>query len=217
MVASIIASFIALTAVAALRTVTAGRDKINQNIDAAAEIRYTAALLRKDLGNLYRDRNFQNIKFVGISENTDYGPSTKITFYATNTIKARPEKPEGDVYEVEYFLRREEDQALLIRRLWPNPGKEFAPGGIATILARNIIAFETKYYDGTQWAEEWPEEMSTLPQLASVTLVARMPEQKGFIKHTFMVNYSRWPRQQDRNAESNNADDRAPKDENQKR
>ena len=79
MVASIIAAFIALTAVAALRTVTAGRDKINQNIDAAAEIRYVAALLRKDLANLYRDRNFQNTKFIGLSENTDYGPSTKIT------------------------------------------------------------------------------------------------------------------------------------------
>ena len=119
------------------------------------------------------------------------------------------------MYEVAYILRREEDQTLLIRRLWPNPGKEFAPGGIATILARNIIAFEITYYDDTQWTEEWPEEMSTLPQLAAVTLIARMPEQKDFIKHTFMVNFTRWPRQQNMSPETNKTDD-VPKDENQK-
>ena len=43
--ASIIASFIALTAVSALHAVTSGREKINRNLDAAAEVRFAAAMV----------------------------------------------------------------------------------------------------------------------------------------------------------------------------
>ena len=73
-------------------------------------------------------------------------PSSRIIFHAVNTVQARAEYAEGDVYEVEYFLqvRQEESRTgeptpkmVLLRRLWPNPAQQNEPGMAGGVARRD--------------------------------------------------------------------------------
>ncbi len=111
-----------------------------------------------------------------------------MTFYTVSRIKARPEEPEGDVYEVEYYLAKSQDKSSLMRRLWPNPDKDSEAGGILTAIAENIDVFNISYYDGQQWQVEWSEDQKrSLPELVEVRLVAKEPARKEPIVESFIV------------------------------
>jgi hypothetical protein len=96
--------------------------------------------------------------------------------------------------------RRREDEAvvdiedpsmILFRRLWPNPDEERLPGGVLTVIAEDISIFQIRFFDGEQWADEWPEEMETMPELLEVSL-GTVPEDLGDpILETFVVNCTR--------------------------
>jgi hypothetical protein len=120
-------------------------------------------------------------------------------------VKARPDQPEGDVYEVEYILGEskaaqgklnstESTQHTLYRRLWPNPDRKKEPGGILCPIAENIDVFQTRFYDGKQWVDQWTEEMRDLPQLIEVTL-AVIPQGRGEPTiQSFVVTFPRMSR-----------------------
>jgi len=204
LVSLILASFIAVTTVGALRTVTSRREKIEDRAQALAELRFAARQVEKDLRNLYRTADKRQTKLIGTYEEGGEIPSSRIIFHAVNTVKARAEYAEGDVYEVEYFLqvRQEEsrtDEAMpnvvLMRRLWPNPNQQNKPGGVVSVVAENILLFDIRYYDGTELQEEWPEEMTNFPSLIMVSLAAKPKQSEALIKHSFLVNFVRWPGQ----------------------
>lgn len=187
MVASTIGAFISLTAVAALKTVIQSDDVLGDNIDTASEVRFASSIIERDLFNLYRDDNIENTRFYGTLEVlADYETSV-LTFYTLNRTKARAYEPEGDLYEVEYYLEQDDDKSVLVRRVWPNPNDAFDPGGILTTVAENIDTFEIQYYDGEEWYPEWLEDMETLPDMVEVN-IASQPERGYAITTTFLVN-----------------------------
>jgi general secretion pathway protein J len=202
LVASTISGFVAVVAVGALNALAGSAQTVNRTTETTSEIRFAARMMARDLANLYRDPNPQNMKLLGSSEGTALGGPPFLTFYMTARAKARANQPEGDVYEVEYFLgtrqqqtaRAEEssqDNTVLFRRLWPNPDKEREPGGILTPIAENIGIFQVRFWDGKQWTDQWTEEMQSLPECFEVTL-ATMPPQKGDpIVETFTVTFPR--------------------------
>ncbi|MHC4507884.1 MAG: type II secretion system protein GspJ [Planctomycetota bacterium] len=174
LVASTIAVFIAMVAAAALRTMTASSDAVDRNIDAAAEVRFAANMIARDLQNFYRTDDVEDTKLIGMLEplNEDLSASNLI-FYTISRIKARADQPEGDIYEVEYGLLQDEEKSRLMRRVWPNPSEELEPGGMLTVIAEDIELFEVEYFDGEESVYEWPEEMQSLPELMTVTLAAK--------------------------------------------
>jgi general secretion pathway protein J len=190
-VASTIGAFVALVAVGSLKAVITSNEMVEENVNAAAEVRFASSMIKKDLVNIYRDVNTENMKLVGMVD--EYGEySTKyLTFYTLGRTNARAGEPEGDVYEVEYYLNKTEDGSFLMRRLWPNPNEEYEPGGILTAIAEGIDIFELRYYDGEEWSEEWPEDMDTLPQLIEVTIVASPPTRGSPIMESFILNITR--------------------------
>jgi len=193
-IAAVVTAFIAMTAASVLRAVTASSEKVGSNLEATAELRFACELLRRDLSNLYRHRNIRDTKLVGTVDPSEYGSCGRITFYTINRLKARFEKPESDVYEVGYFLRRREDTSLLMRRIWPNPDRDAeTPGGILSVIAKNIVSLEIKYYDGTEWRDEWAEEETKVPELVDVTMVAELASKKRVVTYSFVVNFVRWP------------------------
>ncbi len=174
LVASTIGSFIALVAVGSLRVIIGGSEAVEDNITAAAEVRFAANMIARDLVNFYRDENYENNRLTATVEEQEDGASTSyIVFYTVGRAKARVEQPEGDIYEVEYYIARDEEQSALMRRLWPNPHEELEPGGILTAIAENIEVFDVQYFDGEEWMSEWPEEAQSMPQMAEITLVAK--------------------------------------------
>ena len=191
MVASIIGAFIAVVAVGALRAVSQSSVKANDNIDKAAEIRFATKIISGDIKNLYRDRNYKNTVFVGTIETDSQGYFSDLRFYTVNRIKARSQQPEGDVYEVEYYLAKTEQGSQLMRRLWPNPDKDAQPGGILTVIANDIEVFGVRYFDGSEWQNEWDENKRNLPELVEVTIGTMAASDKKADVESFFVNFAR--------------------------
>ncbi|OHB83347.1 MAG: hypothetical protein A2Z38_09990 [Planctomycetes bacterium RBG_19FT_COMBO_48_8] len=192
LVASTIGVFIAMVAVGALRAIIASAEMVDSNINAAAEVRFAANMISRDLQNLYNDGNIENTKFIGTVEPLEQDNYTSyLIFYTTGRTKARIDQPEGDLYEVEYYLMQEGETSSLMRRLWPNPSKDLEPGGILTIIAENIAAFEVQYYDGEEWSQEWPEEMQALPELVSISIVANQPKRSAPPSESIIVKLVR--------------------------
>jgi len=202
LVASTISGFVAVVAVGALNALAGSAQTVNRTTETTSEIRFAARMMARDLANLYRDVNPQNIKLIGSSEGTAMGGPPFLTFYMTGRAKARASQPEGDLYEVEYFLgtrqqetarteESSEENTVLFRRLWPNPDKERQPGGILTPIAENIGVFQVRFFDGKQWTEQWTEEMQSLPECFEVTLATLPPTKGDPIVETFTVTFPR--------------------------
>ena len=191
LVASTIGSFIALVAVGTLRTITTSAEIVDENIEAAAEVRFASNMIARDLVNLYREQNFRNMKLIGAINESDENSSV-LTFHTVGRAKARIDQPEADIYEVEYFLKKIEEKSDLYRRLWPNPDpNDEDPGGILSVIAENIDFFEVRFFDGEEWANEWPEEMEVTPQLMEVNIVAKPPSRGSTAMESIMVNLVR--------------------------
>jgi len=191
LVASTIGTFVALVAVGTLRAITASSEMVEYSISAAAEVRFASNMIARDLVNLYRDENRRNTKLIGTAQESEQGSISYLVFYTVSRAKARIGQPEGDIYEVEYCLVRDEEKSLLMRRLWPNPNEEKEPGGILTVIAEDIDFFEVRYFDGEEWSNEWPEEMEILPQLVEVNIVAKVPSRGEPAVESFVVNFVR--------------------------
>jgi general secretion pathway protein J len=203
LIASTISSFIALAAVGALKAVTDSSQVVNLATETAGEVRFAAQMVARDLGNLYRDPDTKSMKLVGTSQESDAAGPAMLTFYATGCSKARVGQPEGDVYEVEYFLAKNEktepaedkeqaEKFVLFRRLWPNPDKERNPGGVLTPIAENIDVFAMRFFDGKQWVTQWPEELQSIPEMVEVTLVTQPKERGSPVIEKFTVNFPRF-------------------------
>lgn len=190
MVASTIGSFIALVAVGSLRVIIGGSEAVENNVNAAAEVRFAANMIARDLVNFYRDENYSNTRFIGAIEELDDGSSSShIIFYTLGRTKARVDQPEGDIYEVEYYIVKDEEQSALMRRLWPNPHEDLEPGGILTAIAENIEIFNIQYFDGEEWADEWSEEIQSMPQLAEITVVGAQTGRGTPPMESVLVNF----------------------------
>jgi type II secretion system protein J len=192
LVASTIGVFIAMVAVGALRAIIASAEMVDHNINAAAEVRFAANMIARDLQNLYHDDDIQNTKFIGTVESLEGGNYTSyLVFYTLGRTKARFDQPEGDLYEVEYYLMQEGETSSLMRRLWPNPSEELEPGGILTVIAEDIAAFDVQYFDGEEWSDEWPEDMQALPDLVAISIAAKQPDRGNPPTESIIVNLDR--------------------------
>jgi general secretion pathway protein J len=191
LVASTIGAFVALVAVGTLRAVTASTEIVDKGVAAAAEVRFASNTISRDLVNLYRDNSKANTKLIGTVVQSGQSNISYLILYTVSRVKARIDQPEGDVYEVEYYLLQDEDKSRLMRRFWPNPNQEDEPGGILTVIAEDIEVFEVRYYDGEEWSNEWPEDMQTLPQLIEVNIVAGQAGRGRPIMESFIVNFAR--------------------------
>lgn len=191
MVASTIGAFVALVAVGTLRTVIASSEMLDTAVDSASEVRFASNMLKRDLINFYRDPNYANTKMIGTVEDLSEYSTSYLVFYTLNRTKARPYEPEADIYEVEYYLVQNEDSSSLVRRIWPNPNKEFEPGGLLTTIAEDIALFEVRFFDGEEWYSEWPEEMQELPHLIEVNIASRQQSRGNPVIESFVVNLVR--------------------------
>ncbi len=194
LVATTIGTFIALVAVSALKAISVSAELVNNSTEAAAEVRFASDMIAGDLANLYRDGNAVDTKLVGTNGESEPGGVSFLTLYTVGRMKARVDQPEGDMYEVEYFLVKDEERSTLLRRLWPNPDRETEPGGILTVIAEDIEIFKVRFFDGEEWSDEWPEEMNSLPGLVEVTIAAKQPSRGEPAMESFMVNFARLQR-----------------------
>jgi len=193
--AAVITALIAFTAVGALHAITASREKVDHHLAAMSELRFAADRIRADLLNLYRNTDQNSTKFIGDVNAGELGSNSDLIFHAVHTAAARPGQPEGDVYEVEYFLQSDGQRPVFMRRLDPYPLEKDTAGGVLMPIADHILAFEARYYDqaANTWETRWSQEQQKIPAAIEVTLTAGLPEEKKVISHSFLVYFPRWP------------------------
>ncbi|MHC4497761.1 MAG: prepilin-type N-terminal cleavage/methylation domain-containing protein, partial [Planctomycetota bacterium] len=148
LVASVMGAFIVFVAVGTLKTISASAKVVDSSAYTAAMVRFASGMVARDLANLYRDEDIKSMKLVGAVEGSGDRMASYLTLYTVGRVKARIDQPEGDVYEVEYYISREGEKSALMRRLWPNPDKEAEPGGMLTEIAENIDVFQVMFFDG---------------------------------------------------------------------
>jgi len=206
LLASMIGAFVAVVAVGALRAISAGAEMVDSNARAAAEIRFACDMVATDLLNIYRDPEVKNMRLIGGLDRSGDRLGSWLVLYTVGRVKARAGQPEGDVYEVEYFARRDSEKSVLCRRLWPYPHEKAEPGGVVTVIAEDIELFGLRFFDGRQWQLEWPEDMKAIPELVEVTIAAKPPGRIEPPIETFVVNFARsfWDRPDEDEQEKGN-------------
>jgi len=97
MIASVMGAFVALVAVGTLKAISRSAEMLDNNINAAAEVRFASNMIARNLMNFYRSENLEETKLVGAVEETDEGTVSYLTLYTVGRMKARAGQPEGDV------------------------------------------------------------------------------------------------------------------------
>ncbi len=189
MIAAVLASLVTLSAVAAVRIVTRGREKVEKFSEVNSELRYIADSMKKDFGNSYRSADGR--KFVGEVISTEAGRVPSITFYTTRNANVRKGQPEGDICEVQYTVGVHNGRNVMLRRIWPNPSEDLEPSGVVSILSDNIIGFDIKYLDDKEWRSDWPADIGKDCEVLLVSIVAQVPGEKQRVARSFMVNFPR--------------------------
>jgi type II secretion system protein J len=170
--ASTLTAFVALVAVAGLRSVSSTRQTVDRAWAAADSLRYAADRIERDLASVVRG---QGVIFEGQAADSAMELPMSLRMRVYQTDPARPQAVESDLYEVEYTLLQSAETTLFVRRICPLVGvevdREETAGGMLTVLSESIVDFQVRYYDGTQWLEEWVTE-TELPRLVMITLAA---------------------------------------------
>ena len=194
MVATMIGSFVTLVAVGALVTISRSVEDVQKFSEKRCDSRAVMRLIRRDLRNLARSVQPQEIKFVGRDEESNEGGFSSLTFYSLWPGQVRSGQVEGDVVEIEYFVRQTEQGTALMRRIWPNPDPEReVGGGLLTVLSTDLVLFHIRYYDGQQWLTKWSQEQGQPPRLVEVSLALGKTSESGQQPQveSFCVAYTR--------------------------
>ena len=204
LIASVIGAFVALVSVAALKSITTGREKVDKYSKAADELRYSEMRIRSDLKNFFRDEQWGAVKLTGEinSSTSSEFPTSSLTFHTVSRQKARYIQPEGDVYEVQYFvvqaMDEEDGMSTLMRRVCPKvPGLSEVGRdenvGMLHVISEDVYGFNVRYFDGEDWAEEWPEDMYELPRIVEVSLSTVVSGTTEMLTRKFYHRFPRYP------------------------
>jgi len=189
MIAAVLASLVTLSAVAAVRIVTRGREKVEKYSEVSSELRYIADSMKADLRNIYRGA--EGRKFVGEIVSTEAGQVPSLTFYTTRWSSVRQGQPEGDICEVQYTAGIQNGRNVFLRRLWPNPSEDLEPSGVVSILSDNIIAFDMRYLDDKEWRSDWPEDIGKDCEIMVINIVAQVPGENQRVVKSFLIDFPR--------------------------
>jgi prepilin-type N-terminal cleavage/methylation domain-containing protein len=199
LIAVVIGAFVTVTAAAAMRGIVSGRQTYQDVTELSDEMRYACQRIKNDLNNLYRSADFSKAKFeLSYIDGEDGISSQTPTFYTVRRKKARLLQPEGDVYEVQYFVKSDPEtgRSVLMRRYCPVvPGvsvdEDARPGGILTPLAEHIAALYVRCYNGMEWTDEWNTENGQFPQFVEIALVAAETDSKKTLRRSVFVHIPR--------------------------
>ena len=132
-------------------------------------------------------------QFVGEDAERDGLPDDRVTFYTVSDRPARLDEVESDIYEVSFFVVRDEEtgEGSLARRKDPGVDDDFNNGGILTQIAMDVVGLDVEYYDGLSWQDEWtPDESTGIPEAMRVSIVLADPasgEQSTVMETTVVV------------------------------
>lgn len=186
MLATVIGALVVIVALSAYRNVSRSRTEADYYSRLMAHGRYALDRIRDDLANFYPCITDNGISFVGTPTTTAAEiHSDQLRFYIAADPKIEknldrytvdsPEQTAGDLYEIEYQLKFNENDhiAALYRRIGPltNP-QQGNPAGRLTQIAQNIKSLQFEYYEksSNHWISQWQNDQAA-PELVRVSML----------------------------------------------
>ncbi|MEM1109523.1 MAG: type II secretion system protein GspJ [Planctomycetota bacterium] len=168
-------------AASAILTYQVSRARGNVDKLAAHHAEADAALraITSALSQQFRNTRDDPPVFVGADEEYDGRPADRLRFFTVSNRVIRPEQPESDVHEVEFYLEPQngEPYPALLRRTDPTRNEIPDGGGVIELVARGIGGFDVEYFDGARWLTDWPEFLNTSPTAVRVTVGVSLDEE----------------------------------------
>ena len=160
----------------------------SRNVGQAEEIRDTSDLVRtlvsklsNDISNAYVNGQMAPLTvFYGkmVQPDTTSSSDNSIRYdeiyLTTLTNWRRPDTQETDLWEVGYYFKQKPDGTgyVMIRREKRQLSKDVPAleGGIEYAMTDRVKSLQFRYYNGSTWSDEWPNN-ATLPKVVQISLL----------------------------------------------
>lgn len=177
LVAMAIGTLIVSACFAAFRTVLDAREKLAVRSALAAQGRAAVDEIAAALRAAITVEGIET-PFIGEDRESDALPDDQLTFFTVSDRNARRDDLESDIYEVSFYIVRDEQtgRGALARRKDPGVDDDISDGGILTEIALDVVALEVSYYDGLLWVDAWPGELDEgVPSAVRVSMTLADP------------------------------------------
>ncbi|MEM9418798.1 MAG: prepilin-type N-terminal cleavage/methylation domain-containing protein [Planctomycetota bacterium] len=164
--------------------VSQARGKVDRLAEHHAEADAALRTIASALTQQFRNTGDDNRVFVGIDDDADGRPADSIRFFAVSNRVIRPDEPESDVHEIEFYLEPQDGEPYpaLMRRTDPTRNEEPDEGGVIELIARSVGGLDFEYFDGQQWLPDWPEFLGTSPMALRITVGVILDEESGTMR-----------------------------------
>ena len=128
------------------------------------------------------DRSYDEDDLVFIGEDLEENgqPADRLRLRITSNRTVRPDQPESDVHEIEFYLETPSTQELpvLVRRTDPTRNEPPDDGGVIEVVARDIVSFNVEYLDQGEWVPDWPEFLNRYPTALRLAVGVAIPDRE---------------------------------------
>ena len=174
-VAGVISALLAVATAGSLSSILRARNRAEARESAFSRAEVGAARIARDLQSLARDPGLVHAHLT-LTPGGNQEPQDSILMLARSLTPVRnfEELPEGGLYEVQYRVAADAtgDGPALWRRIDPGFDPVLDGGGIATALARGVVALQLEASDGTDWFADWNTDRDGLPHAVRITVTA---------------------------------------------
>lgn len=176
LLASLAAAIILVAVYGIFQRAVKTRDYATLRMHQARQRERAAKILRNDLRNAYLSGGVLASTMEGGAQTQESHFPGYLRF-TTTTGKNRPDEAYGEVQQVEYYLSdatASEETGTLVRAITRDLLATIPPDATEEQLLPRVEKFEVAFYDGENWQDSWPVEVSgsaaTLPTAIRVRL-----------------------------------------------
>lgn len=167
---------------ASLRIAFKARDQAEGRLAGRVAARTTLDLIAADLSAAPAPTGRIAGPFIGTNERMGAAREADTISFVTAAIALPADEDLGDLRGVELALIEDPNDPatrMLVRYVTSNLLASTVPEPEAQVLARGVVAFNVRYFDGGDWLDEWDsaEQEDALPNAVELTLTVR-PEQQ---------------------------------------
>ena len=164
---------LAVSLYASLRIGFRAKASAEAQLDPARSIELAMEILRQDLQSAPAPTGLFAGSFEGNSGSDDRGhPDTDVIFYSV-TDSPQHVDGNGEIKSIELtVMTSPSGDHVLVRKVVRNLLSQQAMNPDVEIIARGVASFALRYYNGSEWADDWDstQEDNTLPAAVEVTL-----------------------------------------------
>ncbi len=167
-----IGMLVVLSAAGATRALTGTREKVDRRIEQCAEARRALEAITGALRQVRRDATAAEQPVV-IGLRGGDGEGDRINLQVISDRRARAEGQESDQHEISFFLQQAPDGAALPSLMCRRDhgfDEHVEEGGMATLVAENIVGLSFEYQAGGEWYEQWAATELQPPEAVRVTV-----------------------------------------------